>query len=59
MSTWAVNFYVTPQGAEQFSKVAFGQANKPLYMFLDRPVGAVVLLNSSLLGTSSWLNTAD
>ncbi len=50
--SWAVNFYVTPQGAQQFSRVAFGQANKPLYMFLDRPTGAIVLINSSLLGTS-------
>ncbi len=48
--SWAVNFYVTPQGANQFSKVAFGQANKPLFMYLDRPVSSVILLNSSLLG---------
>ncbi len=48
--SWQVNFFVTPQGAAQFSKVAFGQANKPLYMFLDRPTAAIVLLNSSLLG---------
>ncbi len=47
--TWEVTFYVTQQGAEQFAKVAFGQANKPLYMFLDRPTGAIVLINSSIL----------
>lgn len=48
--SWAVNFYVTPKGAQQFSKVAFGQANKPLYMFLDRPTNAIVLINSTELG---------
>lgn len=49
--TWSVSFEVTQQGADQFSRVAFGQANKPLFMFLDRPVKAIVLLNSSLLGS--------
>jgi preprotein translocase subunit SecD len=50
--SWSVSFYVTQQGAEQFAKVAFGQANKPLYMFLDRPTSAIVLLNSSVLGSA-------
>ncbi len=57
--SWAVNFYVTPQGANQFAKVAFGQTNKPLYMYLDRPNGAIVLLNSSLLGTTTIGTTAQ
>lgn len=47
--SWSVTFYVTQSGAVQFSKVVFGQANKPLYMYLDRPAGAIVLLNSSIL----------
>lgn len=47
--TWLVNFYVTQGGALRFSKVAFGQTGKPLYMFLDRPIGAIVLVNQSLL----------
>lgn len=51
--SWEVTFYVTQQGAEQFARVAFGQANKPLYMFLDRPAGAIVLLNSSLLSAGA------
>ncbi|MDE1768548.1 MAG: hypothetical protein KGH62_04210, partial [Candidatus Micrarchaeota archaeon] len=52
-ASWSVNFYVTPQGGNQFSRVAFGQANKPLYMFLDRPIATVILLNSSILGSGS------
>jgi preprotein translocase subunit SecD len=51
--SWAVTFYITQQAAESFSKAVFGQANKPLYMFLDRPSNAIVLINSSLLGTGA------
>jgi preprotein translocase subunit SecD len=47
--SWSVSFFVTPQAAASFAKVVFGQADKPLYMFLDRPRDAIVLLNSSLL----------
>lgn len=57
--SWSVSFEVTQQGAEQFSRVAFGQANKPLFMFLDRPVKSVVLLNSSLLGTGIGTTQTD
>ena len=46
--TWQVSFFITQQAAEKFAKVVFGQANKPLYMFLDRPTDAILLLNSSL-----------
>ncbi|MGC8628736.1 MAG: hypothetical protein ACP5T4_00800 [Candidatus Micrarchaeia archaeon] len=46
---WQVSFYITQQAAEKFAKVVFGQANQPLYMFLDRPSSSVVLLNDSLL----------
>lgn len=57
--SWSVNFYVTQQGAQQFSKAAFGQANKPLYMYLDRPTSAIVLINSSLLGATIIGSTAQ
>ncbi len=46
--SWQVSFFITQQAAEKFARVVFGQANKPLYMFLDRPTGAVLLLNNSL-----------
>ena len=45
--TWIVNFYVTPSAAARFAKVAYGQSNQPLYLFLDRPTNAIVLLNES------------
>ena len=50
--SWAVNFYVTTKGAKHFASAVFGQANQPIYMFLDRPTRAVVLINSSLLNVS-------
>jgi len=46
---WQVQFFITQPAAVKFSKVVFGQANKPLYMFLDRPSRALVLLNSSIV----------
>ena len=46
---WQVTFYISPQAAQKFSEAAFGQANQPLHLFLDRPTSAVVLINSSLL----------
>lgn len=50
--SWAVDFYLTQSGANRFSKVAYGQTYQPLYMFLDRPTNAIVLLNSSLLSSA-------
>jgi preprotein translocase subunit SecD len=47
--SWAVSFYITAPAASKFAKVVFGQANKPLYMFLDRPTRAAVLINSSVV----------
>ncbi|MDE1855346.1 MAG: hypothetical protein KGH57_03465 [Candidatus Micrarchaeota archaeon] len=51
--SWAVSFFITPQAAQKFSKVVFGQANQPLYMFLDRPTNAIVLVNASIFKGSA------
>ena len=48
-ATWQVNFYVTQTGAEKFAKEAFGQANQPIYMYLDRPTNTIILMNTSIL----------
>ncbi|MDE1823313.1 MAG: hypothetical protein KGI00_01500 [Candidatus Micrarchaeota archaeon] len=54
---WSVNFYLTQKAAIYFSKVVFGQGNRPLYMFLDRPAGSILLINSSVLtGTGPLVN---
>lgn len=47
--TWLVGFFITQNAAQRFAKVAFGQANQPLYLFLDRPSNSILLLNNSLL----------
>jgi preprotein translocase subunit SecD len=54
--SWAVDFFITEQGANRFSKAVLGQANQPLYMFLDRPQNAIVLLNSALLQENNTFN---
>ncbi len=51
--TWAVQFFITSPSISKFAKAVFGQANKPLYMYLDRPTSALILINSSILGNSS------
>jgi Preprotein translocase subunit SecD len=58
--TWQVNFYITTSAAQKFAKVAFGQANKPIYFFLDRPTSAIMLLNASTLqGNLSLSQTSE
>ncbi len=47
--SWQVNFFITNAAEIKFNRVVFGQANQPIYMFLDRPTDAVVLMNYSIL----------
>jgi preprotein translocase subunit SecD len=49
---WSVDFAVSRSAAERFSKVVFGKAEYPVYMFLDRPEKAVLLISKSALGSS-------
>jgi len=46
---WGVSFTVTQAGANNFAQVALGKANYPLYMFLDRPQNAIIVINESEL----------
>ena len=46
---WAVSFTITGKAAEEFAKKVKGKANYPLYMFLDRPENAVVILSRDAL----------
>ena len=45
---WSVSFFITQAAAAKFASVVFGQGNKPLYMFLDRPTSTVVIFNGSV-----------
>ncbi|ASI13461.1 preprotein translocase subunit SecD [Candidatus Mancarchaeum acidiphilum] len=51
--TWAVTFSTTQSSATSFAKIVYGDANYPLYMFLDRPLNATILINSSILGNAT------
>ncbi len=57
--SWQVDFYVTPQAEVKFSKAAFGQANKPIYMFLDRPSDSILLFNNSLVNKLPGTRTSQ
>ncbi len=50
---WTVSFFINDNAAKNFSKIVFGQANQPLYMFLDRPSSAILLINSSILSNTT------
>ncbi len=56
--SYELGFAATRTGAEKFASTAKGKAHYPVYMFLDRPANAVVLLEKSVLNSSrSLLNT--
>lgn len=44
-AAWGVGFSLTQEGAGRFAQAAKGQANRPLFMFLDRPGGAVIFMD--------------
>lgn len=52
---WGVAFSVTKAGANNFAKIAKGQANKPLYMFLDRPKNSSIFISISDLKSGNIL----
>lgn len=51
--SWAVSFFITDQATSQFAKAVFGQANQPIYMFLDRPNSTIIIVNESILGNNT------
>ena len=53
--TWTVTFFITQSAATKFASVVFGQANKPLYMFLDRPTSTAIFVNGSIPVNSTSL----
>ncbi len=50
---WEVTFFIKQSAVNKFAKVVFGQANQPLYMFLDRPSNTIILINSSIMANQS------
>ena len=39
---WGISFSIDQEGAEQFADAAYGKADYPVYMYLDRPTDAVL-----------------
>ncbi|HVC58590.1 MAG TPA: hypothetical protein VND15_03905 [Candidatus Acidoferrales bacterium] len=47
---WIVTFFISQSASKHFAGAVLGAANKPLYMFLDRPQQTAIFINSSNLG---------
>jgi preprotein translocase subunit SecD len=45
--SWELGFAATTDGAQKFANAANGKAYYPVYMFLDRPTNAAILLEQS------------
>ncbi len=56
---WELDFAVTRDGGEKFARVAQGKANFPVYMMLDRPQNAAVILDKSELETVGDFGTLE
>ena len=50
---WGVSFTVTQSGARRFAETAKGKPNYPLYMFLDRPSDAILVISNEELMSSA------
>ncbi|MEM4389774.1 MAG: hypothetical protein QXG98_03855 [Candidatus Micrarchaeia archaeon] len=47
--TWAVGFAITQESVAKFAAAAKGKADYPVYMFLDRPDDAIVIIEREIL----------
>lgn len=46
---WGISFSIDKDGAEQFADAAYGKADYPIYMYLDRPTDAVLFFTRDQL----------
>jgi len=56
---WQVDFYIVNSAEKPFAQAVFGQGNKPIYMFLDRPTSAILLINSSTISSSALMPASE
>lgn len=56
---WELDFAVTRAGGEKFAKVAFGKANFPVYMMLDRPENAAVIISKKQFNQLGQFSSID
>jgi preprotein translocase subunit SecD len=55
---WGVSFAITTQGQQRFVQAAKGKTDYPIYMFVDRPSDAIVVISRSDLLASSNLSSS-
>lgn len=53
---WAISFSITPAGQSRFTAAARGKTDYPIYMFVDRPSDAIVVISRSDLLAQANLN---
>lgn len=54
---WAISFSVTPAGQTRFTAAARGKTDYPIYMFVDRPSDAIVVISKTDLLAQANLNS--
>ncbi|MFH1448120.1 MAG: hypothetical protein ABIG39_04615 [Candidatus Micrarchaeota archaeon] len=57
--TWSVGFAITREAAEKFGRTVFGKGGYPVYMFLDRPENAFILIKRDVLLSNTSLSELD
>ncbi|MCX6777583.1 MAG: hypothetical protein NT157_01740 [Candidatus Micrarchaeota archaeon] len=57
--TWSVGFAITRESAEKFAAAAKGKAGYPVYMYLDRPSDAFVIISSKDLLENTSLSSSE
>lgn len=51
--SWEIGFTATTEGGKRFAAAAAGKPNYPVYMFLDRPTNAVIVLDKGILNSTT------
>ncbi|MFH0926965.1 MAG: hypothetical protein V1822_00095 [Candidatus Micrarchaeota archaeon] len=56
---WVVGFSLTTEGQKHFTDTVRGKGNYPLYMYLDRPKDAIVVISKDDLLKNASANTTE
>lgn len=54
---WVVSFSLTPEGQKHFSQTVLGKSDYPIYMYVDRPEDAVIIISADDLLYNASLTT--
>ena len=56
---WGVSFSVSKEGAQRFAAAAKDKANYPVYMFLDRPTDAIIVISQKDLRKGAQIDASE